>query len=262
MKREENKAKADSEQKANSPAGAGDGTEAHKDGEPESPPEDDAAMVEPLEGGGAAADAAEPGQEPVPEQTDGESAPATGEASEAESETEKLTRELEAAKQLAAENYERAAENYDKFVRFQAEVENYKKRMQKERLDEGKYAHLPVMRDLMGVIDNLGRAIEHARNESSGGVEGIISGVEMVAKQLHDIFERHGMKRMKSVGEPFDPTMHEAMGMVESDDVPENRVMEEFEAGYFLHDRVVKPAMVMVSKKSSPAAPAEDAPKE
>lgn len=177
----------------------------------------------------------------------------TGADGTSESETERLTRELEEARQLAADNY-------DKFIRFQAEIENYKKRVQKERMEEGRYAHLPVMRDLMGILGNLQRAVEHARGDLGQGVDGIISGVEMVAKQLNEIFERHGMKRIKSVGEQFDPTMHEAMGLVESDEVPENQVMEEFEAGYFLHERVVKPAMVTVSRKPAQADPAADTP--
>ena len=179
----------------------------------------------------------------------------TGDAEEEESETARMTRELEAAKQLAEENY-------DKFVRFQAEMENYRKRVQKERVEDRKYAHLPVMRDLMEIVDNLERAMEHARNNSGEGVDGIVAGVEMVAKQLNETFERHGMKRIKSVGEQFDPTMHEAMGLVETDSAPENQVMEEYEAGYFLHERVVKPAKVMVSKKPSQAPPAQESPQE
>lgn len=181
---------------------------------------------------------------------------------EPESETGRLTRELEEAKNLVAENYEKAAENYDKFVRLRAEMENYKKRVQKERAEESRYAHLPVMRDLMGILANLKRAMEHARNDSGDGAEGILAGVEMVAKQLNDIFERHGMKRILSVGEPFDPTMHEAMAMVENDEVPENQVVEEFEAGYFLHERVVEPAKVTVAKKPVQPGPAADTPQE
>jgi molecular chaperone GrpE len=199
------------------------------------------------------------GEGPEPGRTGKEPGGAGGEP---ESETERLTRELEEAKNLVAENYERAAENYDKFVRLQAEVENYKKRVQKERVEEGRYAHLPVMRDLMGILANLQRALEHARNDAGDGTEGILAGVEMVAKQLNDIFERHGMKRIVSVGEPFDPTMHEAMAMVENDEVPENQVVEEFEAGYFLHERVVEPAKVTVSKKPAQPGPAADTPQE
>lgn len=202
------------------------------------------------ESGGAAAPSPGAMEEHPEEIKDSEATVADGKA---ESESERLARELEEARQLAADNY-------DKYLRIQAEIENYKKRVQKERMEEGRYAHLPVMRDLMGILDNLKRAMAHAHNDSGGGVDGIIAGVEMVAKQLDDIFERHGMKRIKSVGEQFDPNMHEAMGLVESDEVPENQVMEEFEAGYFLHDRVVKPAMVTVSKKPAQADPAADAP--
>ena len=192
--------------------------------------------------------AAPAAQDAPPEQTAGVTRAEVQEDAET-----RLTRELEEARQLAEENYE-------KYVRFQAEFENYKKRTQKEHAENSKYSQLPLLRDLIGILDNLERAVEHAKSAPEEGVDGILAGVEMVAKQLNETFEKHGMQRIKSVGEPFDPTRHEAMGVVETVDAPENQVMEEYQAGYILHDRVVKPAMVTVSKQGQGGAAAEPAP--
>ena len=101
--------------------------------------------------------------------------------------------------------------------------------------------------------------MEHARNNAEQEVAPLLSGIEMVAKQLGETFERHGLQRIEAKGKPFDPNMHEAMSVVETDDVPENQVMDEFQPGYALHNRVVRPAMVTVSKaKKGAAAEAPD----
>jgi len=152
------------------------------------------------------------------------------------------TSELEEARR-------QAEENFDKFVRLQAEFENFKKRMQKEQSDTLKYAQLPLMRDLIVILDNLERAIDHARNGQDQDSEALLSGIELVVKQIMDTFGRFGMTRIESRGQAFDPTCHEAMGLVETNEVPENQVMEEHQAGYRLHDRIVRPAMVTVSKR-------------
>jgi molecular chaperone GrpE len=176
----------------------------------------------------------------------GQAAASEGETAEAEAppETpeEKLARELGEAKELAQGNY-------DKHMRLQAEFENYKKRLAKEQAETLKYTLTPLLRDLLAIQDNLERAMEHARNNPGNGVEAILSGVEMVAKQLGEVFEKYGMTRIEALGQAFDPTLHEAMGVVETLEVPENQVMEEYQAGYKLHERIVRPAMVIVSKR-------------
>lgn len=174
----------------------------------------------------------------------GEASPQTraaGEKQEAGPPDEEPT-EAEAARKTAEETY-------DRFLRLQAEFENYKKRQAKERAETLKYASVPLLKDFLNIQDNLARATEHARKNGGEGMEAILSGVEMVSKQINEIFERHGLKRIEALGKPFDPTLHEAMGVVETGEAPENQVMEEFQAGYTLHDRVVRPAMVMVSKR-------------
>jgi molecular chaperone GrpE len=149
------------------------------------------------------------------------------------------------------------AERQDSQLRLQAEFENYKKRIMKEQSDQLKYAQLPLLKDLTQAMDNLERALGHIRSQGSAEAKGLAGGIEMVAKQMADTFERYGLTRVKTQGVPFDPTRHEAVSVVETDQVPENHVLQEFQAGYVLHDRVVRPAMVSVSKKAGGAGGGE-----
>ena len=147
-----------------------------------------------------------------------------------------------------------AAEHFDKYVRLQAEFDNYKRRMHKEQSEVMKFAQLPLLRDLAGVVDNLERAIAHARNSNSPDHQPFVEGLELVTRQMSDVFERYGMTRIAAKGEPFDPRKHEAMKVVETDEVPENTVIEEFRTGYAMRERIVRPAMVSVSKKPQATA--------
>jgi len=156
---------------------------------------------------------------------------------------------LELARQEAAERYER-------LLRLQAEFDNYKRRMHKEQSEMLKYAQLPLLRDLTGVVDDLERAIDHARNSDIPDHRPFVEGLEMVTKQIGEVFERFGMTRITAKGEPFDPRKHEAMKVVETDEFPENTIVAEFRTGYQLHERIVRPSMVVVSKK--PQAQAGD----
>jgi len=142
------------------------------------------------------------------------------------------------------------AERFDTHLRLQAEFENFKKRMLKEQAEQLKYAQLPLLKDLTQAMDNLERALAHIREKGTPEAQGLAGGIEMVTKQMGDTFERFGMVRMKTQGAPFDPTRHEAVATVETDQVPEQRVVQEYQAGYILHDRVVRPAMVSVAKKA------------
>jgi molecular chaperone GrpE len=146
------------------------------------------------------------------------------------------------------------AERFDAFLRLQAEFENFKKRMYKEQGEQLKYAQLPLLRDLTQAMDNLDRALTHIRSQGSQEAQGLAGGLDLVAKQIRDTFEKFGMVRVKTEGAPFDPTRHEAVSVVETDQVPENHVLQEFQAGYLLHDRVVRPAMVSVSKRAGGAS--------
>ena len=143
----------------------------------------------------------------------------------------------------------RAQKMEDRFLRVNAEFENYKKRMIRESSDRLKYFHLDLIKELLPSLDNLDRAISHAKSENND-VDSMIEGLEMVNKMTHEVFEKFGVSRVDTIGEIFDPNFHQAVGVVESDSVPENHIVEECLGGYLLHDRIIRPAMVRVSGKN------------
>ncbi len=149
--------------------------------------------------------------------------------------------ELEA--ELAAARDE-ARQNHDRWVRERADLENHRKRAARERQDAARFGTEALMRDLLPVVDNLERAIEAA-----GGAGGSVGqGVQLVLKALLDTLQRHGVERLTAEGGPFDPTQHEAVAHVESASHPPGQVLQQHQAGYRLHDRLLRPALVTVSK--------------
>lgn len=139
----------------------------------------------------------------------------------------------------------------DKCRRAQAELENYRRRVQKEREQERRYQALPVIRDFLPGLDNLARAIEAAEN--SGNVDELAKGVGMVAKQFEDVLARHLVLPIEPTGKPFDPHMHEAVQQLPSADHEPMTVLQEIQRGYILHDRVVRPSTVIVSSAPPPS---------
>ncbi len=135
-----------------------------------------------------------------------------------------------------------------------ADFENLKKRAERDRNDYVKFALSETMRDLLGVIDNLERALSHA---SSAGSEDFRAGVDMIARQLSEVVRKYGVTEIPALGTPFDPQFHEAVMRGDSADVPPGTVIEVFQKGYVLNDRLLRPAMVKVS--AVPAAPADEA---
>ena len=144
------------------------------------------------------------------------------------------------------EKEKEAAENYDKFLRASAELDNYKKRIAKERTDLIKYGNETLVKDMLPIIDSLDRALEHAGN--SEDFDAIIKGLTLVQEQFLGCLEKHGVERVQSTGKDFDPNGHEAMLQVESERHGENKIVEEFEKGYLLNGRLLRPARVSVSK--------------
>ena len=151
--------------------------------------------------------------------------------------------------ELLEKERSRAHKMEDSYLRVNAEFENYKKRMIRESSDRLKFFNLDLIKELLPSLDNLERAISHAKIDNTD-VESMIEGLEMVKKMTHEVFEKFGVSRVNTVGEVFDPNIHQAVGVVESDSVPENHVVEECLGGYLLHDRIIRPAMVRVSGKS------------
>lgn len=138
----------------------------------------------------------------------------------------------------------KADEYYDRFLRSQAELQNVLKRHQRDRSEWIKYGGEAMARDLLAVIDDLERALAH-RDEAG---QSLAEGVELVLKGLLGLLERHGVERIEALGEPFDPAQHEAVQTVETDDQAPDTVVEEHRAGYRIHGRLLRPAMVAVAK--------------
>lgn len=134
-------------------------------------------------------------------------------------------------------------------LRAQADLENYRKRAQREIEEERKFANLPLLRDLLPVLDNIGRALDAA--EKTNDAQTLTTGFRMVAKQLEDILGRYGCVRIAALGQPFDPHLHEAISQQPSDEHDANTVITVAQEGYRLHDRVIRPSQVVVSAKST-----------
>ena len=149
-----------------------------------------------------------------------------------------------------------AKEKDDLLLRERAELENFKRRMQREKSESLRFASEPLLRDILPVIDNLERAIAHAKG--SEGSQALVEGVELVLRSLLDTIGRHGVSRVKAKGEAFDPSLHEAVVQVENTEVAPNTVLDEHQSGYQLHDRLLRPAMVSVSKAPPQAQKEEE----
>jgi molecular chaperone GrpE len=140
----------------------------------------------------------------------------------------------------------------DRLLRLQAEFENYKKRTAREKTEFLKFANESLLLDLLPVLDNLERALAAARAEAS--FTALADGVEMIVRLFRSTLEKNGVKPMEAVGQPFDPGLHQAVAQVKSSDGSENHVVDEIQKGYFLEGRVLRAAMVRVSRADSAEA--------
>ena len=147
---------------------------------------------------------------------------------------------------LLHEKEEEVKEKHDRWLRAQAELENFKKRTAREKADLLKFSNEQLMKELLPVLDNLDRSLNHARTAKS--VEILIEGVDLVRKSLFATMERFGLKEVAAAREEkFDPSRHEATVRLETVEHPEGTVVEEFQKGYFIHDRLLRPALVAVA---------------
>lgn len=137
----------------------------------------------------------------------------------------------------------------DKYLRLAAEFENYKRRVQRDQQDSIKFANESLLKNLLPIIDNLERAIKFGKETESN--QALMEGVELTHKSFLETIGKLGVRQISSEGQPFDPTMHQAVAQVESENLAPNSVVEEFQKGYFLHNRILRPAMVTVSKEAS-----------
>lgn len=155
-------------------------------------------------------------------------------------------KEIEALKKRLEEKEKEAGENRDRLLRTAADFENYKKRAARDKEDWTKFANEDLIKSVLPFIDNLERAADHAEKVMDAGV--LIEGIKLTLQQIHQTLNRFGLVPFESVGHPFDPSRHEAMLVVETDQREPDQVVEEFQRGYFLNDRLLRPATVSVSK--------------
>ena len=141
----------------------------------------------------------------------------------------------------------------DRVLRIQAELENFRRRTQKEVVDAMKYQSLPLIRDILPGIDNLKRAIDAV--EQSGDTQNLVDGIKMVSQQLNDALKAHSAEPISPEGQPFDPNLHEALSQVPSADHEPMTICQVVEVGYRIHDRIIRPAKVIVT--CAPPEPAE-----
>ncbi|APG28243.1 nucleotide exchange factor GrpE [Syntrophotalea acetylenivorans] len=157
------------------------------------------------------------------------------------------------AEEVLAESQAEAQKNWDLYLRERAELENYRKRMQREKEDLARFANENLLRDMLPILDNLERAVDHAEQDQEGG---LLEGVQMTLDQFRKTLERLGVVPVAAIGETFSPDCHEAMGQLESAEHAPNTVVQEMQKGYTLNDRLLRPALVMIAK--APADSSKD----
>jgi len=150
----------------------------------------------------------------------------------------------------------------DKYLRIYADFENYKKRVSRDLEESNKYANERLLKEFLSVVDNLERAIFHTKDLREP--TRILEGLELILKQCLEVMGKFGVSSFESHLQPFDPSKHEAMSEMQSDDHEDGTVIEEIQRGYRLNDRILRPAMVIVSRKkvSGEKANAEDSPEQ
>jgi len=173
---------------------------------------------------------------------------------EAEEETDplqKLRQEIVVAK-------EEAGKNWDLYLRERADLENARKRHQRDREEAIRFANDRLLREMIPVLDNLERAVGHAE-QGDDDRQGLLEGVNMTINQFRKVLEDFGVKPINALGEDFDPNLHQAMGHVETTDQAPNTVTSEFQKGYLLNDRLLRPSLVMVARAPNGATEDQDA---
>ena len=173
---------------------------------------------------------------------------ANDDADDAQARAEDAAADISAA--IAGAGGNGAADHSDAYLRLAADFDNFRRRKAQELLDRARYAAEETAVALLPVLDNLRRAVEHA---PADGADEFVSGVTMVLRDFEAAFERLGIVPIETVGERFDPVIHEAIGGDESDEVEYDTVTMELQRGYRLHDKVLRPALVRIAHPRHPA---------
>jgi molecular chaperone GrpE len=157
--------------------------------------------------------------------------------------TENSLKEMEARFEAKEEE---AKETYDRLLRVSADFENYKKRSSREMEEFRKYANQSLLKEMLSVVDNLELAI-NSSNDGKNTDKTLIEGLNLTLNEILRVFEKFNVTPIEAQGKTFDPAYHEAVMREETDDYPENSVISEFQKGYLIHDRLLRPAMVVVA---------------
>ncbi|MGE3152172.1 MAG: nucleotide exchange factor GrpE [Nitrospiraceae bacterium] len=157
--------------------------------------------------------------------------------------------DLQQLRDSLATKSDEAKANQDRYLRAVAELENYKRVSQREQRESIRYGNESILKELLPAIDNLERAIQAAK--TNAGPDALIQGVELTLKQLQEAIGRFGVKPISCIGQPFDPTCQQAVTQVASERIAPGCVVDEFQKGYVLHDRVLRAAMVSVAAAAS-----------
>ena len=135
-----------------------------------------------------------------------------------------------------------------RLLRLQADFENFRRRALKERTEIHQYGHQNLVKDLLSTVDNLDRAIDHAKKGGGGDQQVLLQGVELVRKELLTALAKNGVTEIDAMGKPFDPSLHEAMTQISNASVAPNTVVEVMQKGYLLRDRLLRPARVALAR--------------
>ena len=169
-------------------------------------------------------------------------------ADETAAPAEELPQDTEALQSLLAEKTTEAQENYDRYLRLAAELENIKKRQEREVSELRQFANDNLLKELLPVLDNLERALEHGRQAEAP--EALMEGLDLVRQDFLKVLGRFGVTPINSVGERFDPAFHHAVLEEEAPEVEDQTVLKELQKGYLLQNRLLRPAMVVVARNT------------
>lgn len=161
---------------------------------------------------------------------------------------EELPTDIEELKNLFIQKTQEAEENYNRFLRLAAEMENMKKRQEREVADVRQFANESLLKELLPVLDNLERALGHGRQ--SDAPEALMEGLDLVYQDFLKVLSRFGVQPIDSVGDRFDPTFHHAVMEEEAPEMEDQTVLKELQKGYLLKNRLLRPAMVVVSRNT------------
>lgn len=213
-----------------------------------SPDDEDVEVVDDLESDDDASDDGD-GASATDDEADGDAEEDDGQQERIAELSDKVEQQQQRIDELE-QNLEEARQERDEFnekmLRKAADLDNFRRRAKREKEELKKYGIDDFVLELIPALDNMERALEHARSDASN--DSMVDGVEMVYRQINTALEKHGVQGFDAVGERFDPEQHEAIQQVETSEHDTGTVLEEFQKGYFLHDRLLRPALVSVAK--------------